>query len=100
MAAYLIVTREGPVTDAEEYATYQRKTREGGRGDLPIEPLVIHGAVAGLEGTPPDTVVVLKFPDPAAAQAWYDSPNYQAALPHRIAAGDWRAFIVEGFAAP
>jgi uncharacterized protein (DUF1330 family) len=40
--------------------------------------------VSSLEGDKPGNVVVLKFPSVEAAQKWYDSPEYQAALPHRL----------------
>jgi uncharacterized protein (DUF1330 family) len=33
-----------------------------------------------------------------AAQAWYRSPGYQAAIPLRQAAADTNAVIVSGFA--
>lgn len=37
-----------------------------------------------LEGDKPGNVVVLKFESAEAAQKWYESPEYQAALPHRL----------------
>ena len=49
-----------------------------------------------LEGDAPDGMVMLKFDSAEQARAWYESPQYQAALPHRIRCGDWKAFIVEG----
>lgn len=41
-------------------------------------------------GEPPvrPTVVLLRFPDAARAQAWFDSPAYQALLPLRAQAAD------------
>lgn len=40
-------------------------------------------------------MVVLKFPDRAAAKAWYNSPAYQAAIPTRLEAID-SVFILGG----
>ena len=37
-----------------------------------------------IEGTPGHITVVLKFESKEAARAWYESPEYQAALPLRI----------------
>jgi uncharacterized protein (DUF1330 family) len=39
---------------------------------------------------------MLRFPTMEEAKAWYNSPAYQAALPHRLAAGDFRCLFVEG----
>ncbi|MET1063429.1 MAG: DUF1330 domain-containing protein, partial [Arthrobacter sp.] len=49
-----------------------------------------------LEGTPLDGVLVNEFPTVEDALAWYNSPAYQAALPHRQAAADYRVLIVQG----
>jgi uncharacterized protein (DUF1330 family) len=95
MTAYIIVLREGPVRDAEAYAEYQRKNREH-PPEVNLKPLVAYGAMQALEGEAPDGVVMLQFDSAADARAWYESPGYQAALPHRLRCGDWRAFIVEG----
>ena len=50
-----------------------------------------------LEGSPePQRVVIIEFADVAAAKRWYNSPEYQKALPIRLANSTGRAFIVEG----
>ena len=95
MAAYLIVIREGPVRDQEAYNTYVQMNQENPPKAV-IKPLVAYGAVNGLEGEAPDGVVMLEFDSVEEARSWYESPEYQAALPYRIKCGDWRAFIVEG----
>lgn len=95
MPAYMIFIRDEPVRDEAEMAEYQRMNRESG-SKHPLKPLVVYGATEGVEGPAPDGVIVLEFPDVAAAKAWYESPEYQAALPHRLKAADYRAFIVEG----
>jgi uncharacterized protein (DUF1330 family) len=95
MPAYLIVYRESPIRDERELGEYHRQTRSMGR-DSRLTPLVVEGAVHPLEGTPPQSVVLLEFRSVADAKAWYESPAYQAALPHRLNAADYRAVIVEG----
>ena len=95
MPAYLIVTREGPVRDTAEMAEYQRLNREN-PPKVPLKPLAIYGALEPLEGEAPDGALVLEFASVADAKAWYDSVEYQAALPHRQKAADYRMFIVDG----
>jgi uncharacterized protein (DUF1330 family) len=94
MPAYLI--GEIDVTDPEGYAPYRAQTPDviaayGGRF------LVRGGAVEPREGTPPaGRVVVIEFPDMATARRFYDSAEYQAILPLRLAASRGRLFLVEG----
>lgn len=95
MPAYLIVIRNDPVSDPAEMAEYQRKTRETSPS-VNVKPLIVYGGIQGLEGAAPDAVVMLQFETVEDAQAWYNSPGYQAALPHRLNAGNYRSFIVEG----
>ncbi|KPF91831.1 hypothetical protein IP81_07075 [Novosphingobium sp. AAP83] len=98
MSAYAIFIRDVPPHDPEGLATYQQMNRESVPAFLQfgIAPLAVYGKIEALEGTTPDGVIILKFPSLADAQAWYNSPEYQAALPHRINASEYRAFIVEG----
>ncbi len=50
-----------------------------------------------VEGGPePQRIVIIEFADAAAVRRWYNSPEYQAALPIRLANSRGRAFIVEG----
>lgn len=98
MSAYLIVLREGPVQDKEAYDEYQRLNREN-PPTVSVKPLVIYGAMQALEGAAPDGMVMLEFDTVADAEAWYESPGYQATLPYRLRSADWRAFIVEGMQA-
>ena len=98
MPAYLIVIREEPIQDEAAFAEYQSRTRKLG-GNPTLTPRVIYGAVSGLEGAAPDGVIMLEFPSVEEAQAWYDSPGYQEALPFRLKSSSYRAFIVEGLPA-
>lgn len=95
MSAYLIVFREGPIRDPSAMDTYRGMNRGNPPQPSPT-PLVVYGAIDALEGAPPDGVVVLQFPTVEDARAWYHSPAYQAALPHRQKAADHRAIIVQG----
>lgn len=99
MPAYMIFIREEPIRDPEALAEYQRRGREN-PGDFKIKPLVVYGALESVEGEAPDGIVLLEFPTVADAKAWYNSPGYQAALPHRLRAAHYRAVIVEGFQPP
>lgn len=95
MPAYLIVLREEPIQDEAAFAEYQSRTSKLG-GNSQLIPRVIYGAVSGLEGAAPDGVIVLEFPSVEEAQAWYNSPGYQEALPFRLKSARYRSFIVDG----
>ncbi|GGB87409.1 hypothetical protein GCM10011494_02200 [Novosphingobium endophyticum] len=95
MPAYLIVLRTEPVRDEAAMVEYQRKTRETAP-TVPLKPLVVHGTTIPLEGEAPDGVVMIEFASVEDAKAWYNSPDYQAALPHRLKAAGYQTFIVEG----
>ena len=94
MAAYIIAEVE--VTDPETYQSYRAQTpgvvaRYGGRF------IVRGGAAETLEGDgPPGRLVVLEFPDLAAARRFYDSPEYQAIIGIRHRAANSRIVLVDG----
>jgi uncharacterized protein (DUF1330 family) len=54
----------------------------------PVTPLELMGPLEG--------VVLIEFPDVAAAKAWYESPAYQEAKKHRDGAADTEFFIIDG----
>jgi uncharacterized protein (DUF1330 family) len=94
MTAYVV--NEIWVTDAERFQTYSVQVPPtlaafGGRY------VVRSGASEAIEGDPPGRVVILEFPDRAAALAWRSSPAYQAILPIRDATSTSRVFVVEGY---
>jgi uncharacterized protein (DUF1330 family) len=71
------------------------------RIDATLEPFagrfLVHGATPEvIDGDLPGAVVVIEFPDVAAAHAWYDSPAYQAILPLRLRNSTGGAVIVDG----
>lgn len=58
---------------------------------------IVHGGQPEmLEGKSPGTLVVIEFPDLAAAHQWYRSAAYQAILPLRAGNSDSNIFIIEG----
>ncbi len=95
MNAYLIVTREEPLQDAEALAEYQRRTRLLSNEIKPF-PLVIYGKVIPLEGEAPYGTIVCRFESAEIAKSWYDDPEYQEALKFRLRAAKHRAYIVDG----
>jgi uncharacterized protein (DUF1330 family) len=95
MTVYMIFMREEPVRDEVEMAEYQRLNRAN-QGDFKLKPLSVYGAIEAVEGKAPDGIVLLEFPTVEDAKAWYNSPGYQAAIPHRVKAAPYRAIILEG----
>lgn len=98
MTAYAIFIREEPAHDPAGLALYQKMNSENVRAYLGygIKPIAVYGAIEALEGPAPDGTIILQFPTMKDAKAWYDSPEYQAALPYRLNASEYRAFIIEG----
>ena len=96
MAAYMIVEVE--TTDEALMGEY-RKLTPGLVAKFGGKFIVRGGKTRTLEGgwTPP-RIVVLEFPDYAAAERFYDSPEYKPALAMRLKAGQNRAIIVDGHA--
>jgi uncharacterized protein (DUF1330 family) len=93
MTAYAIMIRDR-MKDPEEFATYG-KLAGAARVDN-LKALAFYGPHQVAEGDPAEGVVLLEFPDMAAARAWYDSPAYQAAKAHRVKGADYRVVFVEG----
>jgi len=94
MAAYVV--NEIWVTEPERFATYAQQVPPtlaafGGRY------AVRSGATQAVEGQPPGRIVILEFPDRAAALAWRSSPAYQAILPIRDATSTSRVYVVDGY---
>ncbi len=94
MPAYLVVIQKEAIHDSEAFAKYQSLTRKIASSNL--TPKVIYGDVAGLEGLPPEGVIILEFPTMEEAQTWYNNPAYQEALPYRLKASTYQTFIVNG----
>ena len=94
MPAYAIFIKNS-TKDAEELKTYGQKAAAA-RGDHQLSALAFYGACETLEGDPAEGVVLLQFPDMDAAKAWYTSPAYQEALPHRLKGADYRVILAAG----
>lgn len=94
MAAYVIFLKER-TTDPAALKTYAELTAEAASGH-PIELLSAYAPHEILEGDDLEGVVLVKFPSVVAAKAWYKSPAYQRALPHRLAGAVWRTVLFEG----
>jgi uncharacterized protein (DUF1330 family) len=58
---------------------------------------LVHGSIPELvDGELPGSIVIIAFPDREHAQAWYESPAYQAVLPLRLRNSEGGAVIVDG----
>jgi uncharacterized protein (DUF1330 family) len=94
MTAYVIVRVK--VTDGDKFKGYQALTpnavaKNGGKF------IVRGGDTITLEGeNETRRVVVIEFADMAAAQAFWNSPEYAEAKAARENAADFQAFIVDG----
>ncbi len=94
MAAYLVALVD--VTDPDAYQQYAKRAGAAAekRG---IEFLTRGGRTVSLEGPPPPgRVVIIPFENLEAAQAYYDSPDYQDAKSFREGAAKAQFFLVEG----
>jgi len=94
MACYTIA--HVTITDPDGYAVYaadapETIARHGG------EYVVRGGHATDIEGQMPGARhIVLRWPDRAAAEAWYNSPEYQAIVPARRAASTGAMVFVDG----
>lgn len=92
MSGYVIV--QGTVKDADKMKEYGAAAgaivaQHGGE-------FICRGPAEILSGSSDyQLAVVIRFPDAAAAKAWYASPEYQAIIPTREAAFD-SVFVVVG----
>ena len=81
MAAYLMAFVT--VTDAakmQEYAAMAVPTIAAAGGSVVTRGKVVKTLAGSFSA---DSCLIVKFANAAAAQAWYDSPAYQAAVPLR-----------------
>ena len=94
MPAFIIA--DVTVTDADQMAKYREWSTKAMQ-EHGAEVLVRGGEIEVLEGPwTPSRLVVLKFPDRAAAKAFYDSETYQHAKSLREHAGIMRMIVVDG----
>ncbi len=95
MPVYFVATIT--IDDRSEYSNY-----EAGFGaafaKYPGKILSVSDAPELVEGEwEHSRTVLLEFPDRQQAMAWYESPDYQAILPHRHAASKADIVMVDGF---
>ena len=92
--AYIIANVR--VTNPEQYAEYRQWSSAAFEAHQ-VEVLVRGGHFEVMEGDwVPDRLVLLRFPSVAAAQAFYDSPEYGKARVARENAAIMRMVVVEG----
>lgn len=94
MSAYVVFIRDQTTDPAEmqQYAQLAPLARTG----HDITRLAFYGQLEVLEGPAAEGVAILRFPDMAAAKAWYASPAYQEACQHRWRGASYRMLLVEG----
>ena len=92
------VIAEIDVTDPVTLQKYGAKTPET-LAPFNGQYIIRGGKTTSLEGEPPKTyVVMIAFDSMEKAQAWYDSPAYDAIKPIRQSSTKSRLFIAEGVA--
>jgi uncharacterized protein (DUF1330 family) len=99
MPAFMIFTREGPITDQAEMDAYSSANQANAANyvaNFKLRPLAVYGALETFEGDASDGVVLLEFPTADDARGWYNSPDYQAAMSHRLKGANYRVTLVEG----
>ena len=94
MTAYVVIIRE-KTTDEDELQRYKEKASLAREGHAMI-PIAFYGKHSLLEGDLFEGAAILSFPNVEQAQAWYESPAYEAARIHRKLGSDSRVFIIEG----
>jgi uncharacterized protein (DUF1330 family) len=81
MGAYFVANYT--VTNEDGYRRYLNEVGETLRAHN-AQVLVADYASETAEGSPAPVTVVLKFDSKDAARGWYDSPDYQAVVHHRL----------------
>ena len=94
--AYVIA--EVDVTDPTTFQKYAEKVPET-LAPFNGHYLVRGGKIQAVEGEAPKRFVVIAFESMEKAQAWEDSPTYDAIKPIRHSSAKSRVFITEGIAA-
>jgi uncharacterized protein (DUF1330 family) len=93
MTAYVVVHIE--VTDPQAYPAYAGKTAASA-APFGGEFLAKGGKQIVWEGEVKPRTVIIAFPDLERAQAWHDSPEYQAIMPLGTETSVRDFMVVEG----
>jgi uncharacterized protein (DUF1330 family) len=91
------VIAEVDVTDPATFQKYAEKT-PGTMAPFNGHYIIRGGKTNSIEGEPPKRFVVIEFESMEKAQAWEDSPAYDAIKPIRHSSAKSRVFIAEGVA--
>jgi uncharacterized protein (DUF1330 family) len=94
MSAFFVALRES-VRNPEEMKLYAEKAGGSANGHHLIARAA-YGRLRMTDGEPIEGAAILEFPTFEEAEAWYDSPAYQAAVVHRFRGAKYRTFIVQG----
>jgi uncharacterized protein (DUF1330 family) len=94
MPAFYVALRRS-IKSEEEFRIYREKA-PASVVNHPFKQLAAYGRTRSTSGEDPGVVAIMEFPTFAAAEAWYDSPEYQEAVKHLHAGADMQCFIVEG----
>jgi uncharacterized protein (DUF1330 family) len=94
LSAFFVALREA-VFDPEEMKVYAELAGGSASGHR-LTTRAAYGRLRMTEGEPIEGVVILEFATFEEAEAWYDSPAYQAAVVHRLRGAKYRTFIVQG----
>ena len=98
MPAYVV--NQFSIHDVDRYKEYQKIgapsiAQYGGRVLAAGTEVVDYEGVTFPEGPQP-RVIILEFDSLEAAKRWYESPEYQSAIPIRESCAKGRVFIVDG----
>lgn len=96
MPAYIIYIRN-KTHDPDALAAYYDLVKTAPSAKHGLEMIATRDSpFEVLEGDPEaEFAVMLRFPSIEDARAWYNSGQYQEAIPHRQKGSDSRVFIVE-----
>lgn len=94
MSAHILFQRDS-THDQEALDRYAARADQTFAGH-DVRAHVDYGSHEVLEGPPIEGAVVLRFPDAAAARAWYHGEQYQEVRRDRLRGATYRAVLVEG----
>jgi uncharacterized protein (DUF1330 family) len=89
------IIAEVEVTDSATLQRYGAKVPET-LAPFNHQYIIRGGKTKSLEGEPPKGIIMIAFDSVEKAQAWYDSPAYDAIKPIRVSSAKSRIFIAEG----
>ncbi|MEV0095116.1 DUF1330 domain-containing protein [Streptomyces sp. NPDC050738] len=98
MKAY-VIARAAQVTPDPEIGEYMRRI-DATLASFEGKSLAHMGAVEVVEGAWPTGIIVIEFPSPEMARAWYKSPEYQEIIPLRTRHIEMDLIIADGVEEP